>query len=97
MTDEERVVAAVKRALSEKMDGSRYIDVSRIPLICQNIDGIHTTLKDMQKQLDNGFGPNGSISRLQNWRAFITGGIAVITLSLIPIIAIVIELYLRLH
>ena len=29
---------------------------------------------------------NGRVSRLENWRAFITGGMAVITVILIPIL-----------
>ena len=53
------VAEAVKEALGETMPG-RYLDVSRIPLICQNIDGIHTSLKDLNNKLDNKYVSNES-------------------------------------
>lgn len=31
----------------------KFIDVSRIPLICQDIRGIHKSLEDINQKLDN--------------------------------------------
>lgn len=43
----EAIKAAVREALSAD-SGKKYIDVSRIPLICQSIVGIHDTLTEMK-------------------------------------------------
>lgn len=53
---------AIREAFSENKAQGRYIDVTRIPLICQNIDGIHEyqremveTVKGLDKKLDEKF------------------------------------------
>lgn len=40
------VVDAVREIFSSNVSAGRYIDVSRIPLICQNIDGLHQVSKE---------------------------------------------------
>lgn len=43
---------ALREVFEEKGGQKRFIDVTRIPLICQNIDGIHTTLKSIDTKID---------------------------------------------
>ena len=46
------VSASLRQVFGEHEDSRRFIDVTRIPLICQNIKGIHdniTELKDFIK------------------------------------------------
>jgi hypothetical protein len=43
---------AITEAFGTNKAQGRYIDVTRIPLICQNIDGIHTTLQQIDKKID---------------------------------------------
>jgi tetrahydromethanopterin S-methyltransferase subunit B len=57
--EEDRVTRALAEALrrvfGENEKSGRFIDVSRIPLICQNISGIHDTLRDIKEKLDDDF------------------------------------------
>ena len=43
---------ALRQVFGENQASQKFIDVSRIPLICANIDGIHETQKAMDKKLD---------------------------------------------
>lgn len=42
---------AVRKGLAAEIGTNRYIDVSRIPLICQSIVGIDTRLKSIESNL----------------------------------------------
>lgn len=44
---ERKIEEAVARAFSAGVDNKRYIDVSRIPLICQSIIGIDKKLEEL--------------------------------------------------
>lgn len=54
--DDDRVTralaTALRRVFGENQEAQRFIDVSRIPLICQNIDGIHSSIKKIEDKLD---------------------------------------------
>lgn len=47
LTDE-RIEAAVSRAFSAGVGDKRFIDITRIPLICQSIVGIDSRLKNIE-------------------------------------------------
>lgn len=47
-----RIEQAVARAFSAGVGNKRYIDVSRIPLICQSITSIHEDIKAIKETLD---------------------------------------------
>ena len=59
------VGAAIKEAFGENKAQGRYIDVSRIPLICQNIDGIHSTLQLIDKKIDEKMVTNERFSPIE--------------------------------
>lgn len=44
---------ALRNVFDENIDTKRFIDVSRIPLICQNINGIHESIKTIESKLDD--------------------------------------------
>lgn len=46
---------AVQKAFSAEGGDKRYIDVSRVPLICQAIVGIRDDIKDINQKLDDKF------------------------------------------
>ena len=46
---------AVQRAFAAGVGEKRYIDVSRIPLICQSIVGIGTRLASIDEKLEKNF------------------------------------------
>lgn len=52
---EERMTRALSQSLrdvfSENVDTGRFIDVSRVPLICLNINNIHESLKDIKENM----------------------------------------------
>ena len=48
----EKIQEAVDSALSANLGGKRYIDITRVPLICQSIIGIHTEIKELKTNLD---------------------------------------------
>lgn len=43
---------ALKEVFSEGERNKRYIDVTRVPLICQNITGIHDSLKKLEDKME---------------------------------------------
>jgi hypothetical protein len=47
----EEIEYAVQRAFSAGVGDKRYIDVSRVPLLCQSILGIDKKLDEMQKAM----------------------------------------------
>lgn len=65
MTKEE-----VKQALTEVLDSQladgRYVDVSRIPLICQSIVGIHTDIKEIKETLKESVVTQEAFSPVKN-------------------------------
>ena len=48
---EQRIEAAVQRAFSAGVGDKRYIDITRIPLICQSIVGINSRLEGIEGNL----------------------------------------------
>jgi len=48
---QEIVSAAVKKGLAAEAESGRYIDVSRVPLICQAILGIDAKLADIKQNM----------------------------------------------
>ena len=46
-----QIERAVERGFSMNVEEGRYIDVSRIPLICQSIIGIDKKLEEMRNNL----------------------------------------------
>lgn len=55
------IKTAIKEAVFEALSadsGKKYIDVSRIPLICQSIVGIHQSLEDLNTKVDDKFVTN---------------------------------------
>ena len=51
---EKRIEAAVQRAFSAGVGEKRFIDISRIPLICQSIISIESRLKGIEGNLSWG-------------------------------------------
>lgn len=47
----EMISEALRRVFGENENTGRFIDVSRIPLICQSINGIHESLKTIEKNM----------------------------------------------
>jgi hypothetical protein len=47
---EAQIEAAVKRAFTTNVEGGRYVDISRVPLLCQAVIGIDKKLDDMVTQ-----------------------------------------------
>lgn len=45
------IAVALKDVFGEKENSGRFIDTSRIPLICQDIKGIHTELSGIQDNM----------------------------------------------
>ncbi len=45
------ISTALRNVFNENVDTSRFIDVSRIPLICQNIDGLHSSVSNIEDNL----------------------------------------------
>ena len=48
----QQIKEAVIEAFSAGVDNGRYIDITRIPLICQSIVGIDNKLTDLSKTID---------------------------------------------
>lgn len=48
---EQKIEDAVQRAFSAGVGDKRYIDITRIPLICQSIVGIDSRLKGIEGDL----------------------------------------------
>lgn len=44
---------ALRQVFGENQDARRFIDITRIPLICQSINGIYESLKDLQQMLQD--------------------------------------------
>lgn len=56
---------AVQEAFSAEGGDKRFIDVSRVPLICQAIVGIHDDIKDIKDKLDQKFVTRESFTPVQ--------------------------------
>ncbi len=46
----EKIQKAVEKAFAAKVEGGRYVDISRVPLLCQAVIGIDKKLDDMVTQ-----------------------------------------------
>ncbi len=42
---------ALREVFGENQASGRFIDISRIPLICQSINGIHESMKEMKQMM----------------------------------------------
>jgi hypothetical protein len=45
-----QIQVAVKEAFSENVSGGRYVDITRVPLLCQAVIGIDKKLDEMVTQ-----------------------------------------------
>ena len=55
MDEPDVIEAAVIRALNRGAVEKKYVDVGRIPFICDDIRGIHDSMKDLKTDLIDGF------------------------------------------
>ena len=62
---EKQVETALEKFFTLKKDSGRFIDVSRIPLICQNINLIHENIKELKADVKDM--KNESVSQDQFW------------------------------
>ena len=60
------ITEALKEVFGKGKESQKFIDISRIPLICQSIIGIHENLKDINVKLDNKFVTKESFSPVRN-------------------------------
>ena len=51
MTNVQALADAITKVLGENKDDQRFIDVTRIPLICLSITGIHENLKELKEMM----------------------------------------------
>lgn len=86
---EDRMTKALSNSLrevfGENTDSGRFIDVKRIPLICQNINGMHDMLKEIKEDM---------VSQKEFWpiKTIVYSGVGTILLAVIgAIIALVIN------
>ncbi len=49
------MLSTLDEYFSRGVDRKKFIDVNRIPLICQDISSIHTSMKEINDKLDNKF------------------------------------------
>ena len=55
MNEPDAIEAAVIRALNRGSVEKKYVDIGRIPFICDDIRGIHDSMKELQVTLVEGF------------------------------------------
>ncbi len=46
---------ALEEYFNRGVEQKKFLDVSRIPLICQDISNIHTAVQDIKEKLDQNF------------------------------------------
>ena len=46
---------ALRQAFGENLDARRFIDVTRVPLICQSIISIHEDIKEIRESLERSY------------------------------------------
>lgn len=80
---------AVQRAFSAGVDNKRYIDTSRIPLICQSINQIHIDVKDIKESIEKNI-----VTKAEFWpvKTFVYG---LIGLSLLTIMAKILSIVVK--
>ena len=47
----EIISESLRKVFGENVESKRFVDITRIPLICQSIIGIHESLKDIKKNM----------------------------------------------
>lgn len=47
------LVGALRQVFGENTESGKFIDASKIPLICKNIEGIHTNTKEMREAIES--------------------------------------------
>lgn len=66
--------------------------MSEVPYSKREMDNIikeiHSTVKRIEEQTTK---TNGRVSKLETWRGFITGGLAVVAVLLVPILFMLIK------
>lgn len=85
----EILAAALKDAFGEHETTGRFVDVSRIPLICQNIMGIDGSLKKINENLEKNFVRNETFAPV---KSIVYGLVALILTAVIgAILAIILK------
>lgn len=59
--------------------------------IREMFEDVQDSLTRIEKQTTQ---TNGRVSKLENWRWFVAGGLTIITVVLLPVVFIIIQLYL---
>lgn len=83
------LTTALREVFGENTTSGRFVDVSRIPLICKSIIDMHDNLKEMNNKLDNKFVTAEAFSPVKN----IVYGL--VTLILIAVVGALVALVLK--
>ena len=86
------LAAALREVFGENRDARRFVDITRIPLICQSIVGIHSELKDLKQMVKETDGKH--ISREEFWpvKTIVYSGVGI---TLTAVIGALIALVIR--
>lgn len=83
------IEAAVLKAFGSEVEKGRYLDVSRIPLICQNINTMHDDLSEMKTIMQEKL-----VTQDQFWpvKTFVYG---IVTIMLTAVVVAIISLVIK--
>lgn len=83
------VTGALRTVFGENVDSKRFVDITRIPLICQSIIEIHGDIKDIKESLDKKFVTKEEFSPIQK---IVMGAVGMILVAVLgALIALVIK------
>lgn len=77
--EDKRIIELISKAMQEvfatNVEEGKFIDVSRIPLICQSIVGIHDKMESIEDKLDKKFVTQDAFNPIKN---IVYGAVAII-------------------
>ena len=77
------LVDALRTVFGENQDARRFVDITRIPLICQSITGIHETLKELRSMMQDAEEKHVSQTEFKPVKSIVFGLIGIICVGVV--------------
>ncbi len=90
--EDKRIVELLSKAMNEvfsaNVEQGKFIDVSRVPLICQSIISIHENIKSIKEDLEKKYVSNDTFAPI---KAIVYGGVGIVLATVVGWVLLLIQ------